>query len=114
MAAETSPLFASDRAVADNIGRSSTSYGLGRNGANSFPIKKIAFRQPPAAAAGEDNPDSDAAPSSNSNNNNNNNSASDTNMTSAQIRARKQQQEEFEVIKREAREAGMRGKFRYE
>ena len=93
---ETPPLFirSSDKAVADGIGRSSKSYGLGRRLNDSFPIKRIAFRKPPANS---DDPDSDAGP--------NGNSAGP--MSSAQIRARQQQEEEFEAIKREARAAGL-------
>ena len=108
----TSPLFAeSDRALASGRGRSA----LGRsNTASSFPIKKIAFKAqnnsgennnstPPDADGGGDSNNADTAiPGS---------SAGEPRKSLAQLRAERQQQEEFEAMKREAREAGLHGEF---
>ena len=51
----SSPLFASDKAVVNSGGLGKSSYGLSSHtSSNDFPIKKIAFRSPAAAAVNTD------------------------------------------------------------
>ena len=111
----TSPLFAeSDRALASGRGRSA----LGRsNTASSFPIKKIAFKAQ-NINSGENNstpPDADGGGGGGDSNNATTaipgSSAGEPRKSLAQLRAERQQQEEFEAMKREAREAGLHGEF---
>ncbi|KAL7542728.1 hypothetical protein ACHAXR_012261 [Thalassiosira sp. AJA248-18] len=92
----------SDRA-ADGRTRGSMNDGLHRGSTTndndtstaSFPIKNIAFKVPGGTG---DTPNNSKAVSKNS---------SESSMSSAQLRAQRQQQEEFEAIKREARVAGL-------
>ena len=114
------PQFNSDKAVVDGrlLGRSSKSHG-GSGG--EFPIKKIAFRQPPSVVVEEENNEGGKNSIVNSNNNDDdvdaalpiiiNGSKKDITLQSAEERERQTKEEELQDVIRRAREAGLHGKL---
>jgi len=114
MMSASSPQFKySDKAVVDGclVGRSN----VGRSG-GEFPIKKIAFRQPPSVVVVEEDEDDKGGRKKNSNNDDDealpniiNDSKKDS-IQSAEERERQKKEEELQDVILRAREAGLHGK----
>ena len=110
-----SPQFNSDKAVVDGgrlLGRSSKS-PVG--GGGEFPIKKIAFRQPPSVVVEDEKGGKNSIANSNKDDAALpiivNGSKRDITLQSAEERERQVKEEELQDVIRRAREAGLHGKL---